>query len=67
VEVDLGGFIAVDLLDYVNVPPSIGMALSHDPSLIEPLTTTLGLEDLFDIIEVVLIDAHNKRKLQEKD
>ncbi len=35
------------------------MALSFDPSLAGPLSTTLGLEDLHDILEVRLIDLHN--------
>ena len=35
------------------------MALSADRKLIEPLQTTLGIEDLHDILEVGLVDAHN--------
>jgi hypothetical protein len=43
------------------VPPRIGMLISHDKSLLAPLSTTLGLEDMYDLIEVILIDAHNDR------
>ncbi len=35
------------------------MLISSDKSLIGPLTTTLGLEDLYDLIEVAQVDAHN--------
>jgi hypothetical protein len=37
--------------------------------LIGPLTETLGLEDLEDIIEVIMVDAHNRsiaRKVVEE-
>ena len=39
------------------------MLYSHDKSLIGPLTSTLGIEDMYDLIEVVLIDSHNDRVL----
>ena len=39
------------------------MVLSKDPALIIPLSTCLSVEDLHDIIEVVLVDAHNARQI----
>ena len=62
VEMDAG--VDADLpgdADYENVSPRIGFLLSHDPSLAGPLATVLGLEDMYDLIEVVLIDRHNDR------
>lgn len=50
----------------MNVPPTIGMALSGDKSLLGPLSTVLGLEDLHDIIEVMTIDAHNQRLIAKR-
>lgn len=53
----------------MNVPPKIGAALSRDLRLIEPLSSTLGVEDLEDILEVMTIDAHNAKiaaKLRER-
>jgi len=47
----------------VNVPPTIGALLSADKSLVGPLTTTLGLEDAWDLLEVMQVDAHNERLL----
>lgn len=32
----------------------------------EALATVLDLEDLWDVVEIVLIDAHNKRRVNEK-
>lgn len=48
------------------MPPTIGLALSHDKSLAGPLSTVLGLEDLHDIIEVIMVDAHNRRILEKR-
>jgi hypothetical protein len=48
-------------VEYPNVSPRIGFLLSHDKSLAEPLGSTLSIQDMYDLIEVVLIDAHNDR------
>lgn len=53
------------LLDYPNISPLIGMAISSDPALLGPLSSTLGLEDLHDIVEVMRVDAHNRRIIQK--
>jgi hypothetical protein len=50
----------------VNVPPRIGMVVSHSQdkaAAMAALSTTLGLEDLYDLIEIILIDRHNDRIL----
>ena len=47
----------------MNVPPTIGAALSADKSLLGPLSTVLGLEDLHDLLEVIAVDAFNQRQL----
>ena len=41
------------------------MLISREKSLIGPLTSTLGLEDLYDLIEIATIDAHNDRVLDK--
>ena len=53
------------LVDYPNVPPGIGFLISRDPSLLAPLSTTLGLEDMYDLIEVALVDACNDRAIDK--
>jgi len=35
--------------------------ISHDKSLIGPLSSTLGLEDMYNLIEVIQVDAYNGR------
>lgn len=37
------------------------MAISGDYALLGPLSTTLSVEDLHDILEVKRVDAHNDR------
>lgn len=64
---DLGFENAGGFLDYVNVPPTIGMAISGRPELLGPLSTVLGLEDLHDILEVIAVDAHNQRVLRKRE
>jgi hypothetical protein len=59
-----------ELADYVNVPPLIGMAISGDFALLGPLSTSLSVEDLHDILEVKRVDAHNRRlvaKMRERE
>lgn len=55
------------LAEYPNVSPGIGFLLSHDKSLAGPLNTVLGLEDMYDLIEVVLTDAFNDRLVEKRN
>ena len=64
---DLGNEDFGDLIDYPNVPPMIGMAISGRPELLVALNTVLSVEDLHDILEVIAVDAHNRRILRKKD
>lgn len=54
-------------VEYPNVSPRIGFLLSHDKSLAEPLGSTLSIQDMYDLIEVVLIDAHNDRNRAKRN
>lgn len=42
------------------------MAISRDPSLIGPLSSVLGLEDLWDMLEVARVDAHNRETMRKR-
>lgn len=55
------------LADYVNVPATVGAAVSHDKSLMGPLSSTIGLEGLYDILEVIAVDAHNARIIAKRN
>lgn len=41
------------------MPPQLGFLISHDKSLLGPLSTTLGLQDMYDLIEVIMVDRYN--------
>jgi hypothetical protein len=41
------------------------MVLSADKTLIGPLSSTLGLEDLWDILEVITVDSENQRRIDK--
>jgi hypothetical protein len=51
------------LRTYPNVPPNIGLAMQR-ASLTE--LNQMGQEDMHDLIEVILTDAHNARVLAKK-
>jgi hypothetical protein len=51
----------------VNVPPSVGAAISADKSLALPLSQAMGLEDLYDVLEVLQVDAHNRRVIARRE
>jgi hypothetical protein len=53
------------LKDYPNVPFTIGAAISMGKATLHELDTVYGLEDLYDMLEVAAIDAHNQRLLTD--
>jgi hypothetical protein len=48
---------------YPNVPLAIGVCISAAPPLatLHELQTIYGVEDLFDLLEVTSINAHNQK------
>lgn len=47
------------------MPPTIGVALSSGLCTMGELATTLGLEELHDVLEVVRVNAHNDKLIDE--
>lgn len=45
----------------MNVPPTIGMVVSSGKATLAELSSVYGLEDLYDLIEIISIDSHNQR------
>ena len=45
----------------------MGTIISNKPELVGPLNTVLGTEDLHDIIEVIIVDAHNQQVANKKN
>lgn len=45
----------------------IGMVLSAGKATMTEITSTLSLEDLHDIVEVIVVDGHNAIKRQRRE
>jgi len=51
------------LIRYGNIPPNIGAVISRHPSLLHDLQTVYGAEDLYNLLEVFAVDAHNQEAI----
>lgn len=49
----------------MNIPPTIGMVVSHGKASLVELSTVLNLEDLHDLMEVIVVDNHNAAVLHK--
>lgn len=45
----------------MNLPRTIGAVVSSNKASLHELGTSLGLEDLYMLLEVINVDAHNAR------
>jgi hypothetical protein len=61
-----GGAADPDLIDYTNVPRSLGIIVSRGKATWADLSTTLGVKDVYDLLEIIAVDDHNARVLREK-
>lgn len=50
----------------MNVPLTIALVVSAKPELYPALCTVLGVEQLYDILEVIVIDTHNLKLLKKQ-
>ena len=51
--------------DYQNVPRMIGAAISLKKATLEQLDTVYGVKDLYDLLEIAAVDAHNRRAIDK--
>lgn len=51
----------------MNVPPTIAAVVARDKSMMGPLSSTLGLEDLHDILEVIRVEDHNRALVRREE
>ncbi len=47
------------------MPPNIAAVISRHPHMLHDLQTVYGSEDLYNLLEVIAVDAHNRRVLSE--
>ena len=57
--------LGVELAEYVNVPATIGAVISSGKASLAEMSTVLGLEDVYDILEVITVDTHNRELIEE--
>lgn len=53
------------LVEYTNVPKPIGTVVSKDKATLRELETVYGSQDLYDMLEIIAVDAHNLRILSK--
>lgn len=64
---DLGpGDDGVGLVSSPNVPRTIAAAVSAKVTTLHELQTVYGLEDLYDLLEVAIVDAHNQSLMMKE-
>jgi hypothetical protein len=54
-------------MEYPNVPRVIGMIVSADRATLHELDTVYGAQDAYDILEIMAVDAHNRRVIDERN
>ena len=50
-----------DPVRYPNVSAAVGVVAASGRATIHEMSTVYGLEDIYDMIEIIVIDAHNRR------
>lgn len=48
------------------MPAPIALVVSAGRATLSELSTSLGAEDLYDLVEIVMIDAHNAKVAQDR-
>jgi hypothetical protein len=52
-------------MNYVNVPATIGCVVSSKMATLAELGSVYGVKDLYDLLEVVMVDAFNNKQLSK--
>jgi hypothetical protein len=60
-----GGSEVYGLIEYQNVPRPIGTVISKGMATLHELQTVYGSQDLYDLLELIAVDAHNIRILNK--
>jgi len=61
-----GGDLPANLLEYANVPRTIGAVISHRFATLHELQTVYSLQDVFDMLEVLNVDSYNQELIMRK-
>ena len=52
-------------MEYPNIQRGIGAVISSKMATLHELDTIYGTEDLYDMLEILAVDAYNQRKAQK--
>ena len=52
-------------MEYANVPLIIGAAISHKVATLHEMQTVYSVADVYDLLEIVNVDAHNQNILSK--
>jgi len=52
------------LIDYVNVPSTIGILISTKMATLHELQTVYGMEDVMDMLEILMVDNKNRQTME---
>jgi hypothetical protein len=53
------------LVEYANLPPTIGAVVSADKATLHECETVYSVEDVYLMLEVISVDSHNRRAAEE--
>ena len=51
--------------EYKNIPPIIGVLVSRKLATLTELQTVYGVQDAYDLLEIVMIDDYNREVANE--
>ena len=51
------------MIEYLNVSRAVGAVVSSGMATLRDLDEVYGLDDLYDMLEIISVDAHNNRVL----
>lgn len=55
------------LRDYANVRPVIGALVSTRTASLWELQTHYGVKDAYDMLEILSVDGHNQRVMNQRE
>lgn len=53
------------IIEYANIPRQIGALISSGKATLEECSTVYSVEDVYLMLEVVAVDAHNRKMADE--
>ena len=62
-----GGAGSDRIIEYTNIAPIFATVISARMVTLHELDTVYGLEDVFDMLEIIAIDNHNRNVLNKRD